>query len=82
MVCLPEAFRLSPSSEVFYIKKWQKYKIYEYKIMPFSGIFTFIQSLCLFVCLFVCIEVLRPNQSNGVMSSAASLPNHTFIGQA
>ena len=34
------------------------------------------------VCLFVCIEVLRPSQPNGVMSSAVSLPNHTFTGQA
>ena len=31
------------------------------------------------VCLF---EVLRPSQPNGVMSSAVSLPNHTFTGQA
>ena len=31
---------------------------------------------------FVCVEVLRPSQSNGVMSSAVSLPNHTFTGQA
>ena len=28
----------------------------------------------------VCVEVLRPNQPNGVMSSAVSLPNHTFTG--
>ena len=34
------------------------------------------------VCLFVCDEVLRPSQPNGVMSSAVSLPNHTFTGQA
>ena len=34
-----------------------------------------------FVC-FVCVEVLRPSQPNGVMSSAVSLPNHTFTGQA
>ena len=34
------------------------------------------------VCLFVCFEVLRPSQPNGVMSSAVSLPNHTFTGQA
>ena len=34
----------------------------------------------LFVC--VCVEVLRPSQPNGVMSSAVSLPNHTFTGQA
>ena len=32
--------------------------------------------------IFVCVEVLRPSQPNGVMSSAGSLPNHTFIGQA
>ena len=29
----------------------------------------------------VCVEVLRPSQPNGVMSSAVSLPNHTFTGQ-
>ena len=34
------------------------------------------------ICLFVCVEVLRPSQPNGVMSSAVSLPNHTFNGQA
>ena len=34
------------------------------------------------VKLFVCVEVLRPSQPNGVMSSAVSLPNHTFTGQA
>ena len=33
-------------------------------------------------CLFVCVEVLRSSQPNGVMSSAVSLPNHTFTGQA
>ena len=32
--------------------------------------------------MFVCIEVLRPSQPNGVMSSVVSLPNHTFTGQA
>ena len=31
---------------------------------------------------FVCVEVLRPSQPNRVMSSAVSLPNHTFTGQA
>ena len=30
---------------------------------------------------FVCVEVLRPSQPNGVMSSAVSLPNHTFTGK-
>ena len=31
---------------------------------------------------FVYVEVLWPSQPNGVMSSAVSLPNHTFTGQA
>ena len=34
-------------------------------------------------CWFLfCVEVSRPSQPNGVMSSAVSLPNHTFTGQA
>ena len=43
--------------------------------------------VCLVTCgdlitwQFVCVEVLRPSQPNGVMSSADSLPNHTFTGQ-
>ena len=37
--------------------------------------------LCRYVH-FVCVEVLRPSQPNGVMSSAVSLPNHTVTGQA
>ena len=32
--------------------------------------------------VFVCVEVLRPSQPNRVMSSAVSLPNHTFTVQA
>ena len=32
--------------------------------------------------IFVCVEVLRPSQPNGVMSSVVSLPNHTFTGLA
>ena len=31
---------------------------------------------------FVCVKVLRPSQPSGVMSSAVSLPNYTFTGQA
>ena len=38
------------------------------------------ENSCWFVC--VCVEVLQPSQPNGVMSSAVSLPNHTFTGQA
>ena len=30
--------------------------------------------------IFVCVEVLRPSQPIGVMSSAVSLSNHTFTG--
>ena len=30
----------------------------------------------------VCVEVLRPSQPYGVMSSTVSLPNHTFTRQA
>ena len=32
-------------------------------------------------CWFVCVEVLWPSQPNGVMSSMAYLPDHTFTGQ-
>ena len=31
---------------------------------------------------FVCVEALWPSQSNGVMLTAVSLPNHTLTGQA
>ena len=37
--------------------------------------------LC-FLAVFVCVEVLRPSQPNGIMSSAVLLPNHTFTGEA
>ena len=30
------------------------------------------------VLKFVCVEVLRPNQPSGVMSSAVSLPTHVY----
>ena len=48
------------------------------KIFPFKWIF---MCFCAQI-LFVCVEVLWPSQPNGVMSSAVSLPNHTFTGQA
>ena len=40
--------------------------------------------VCYKVCLicFVCVEVSQPSQPNGVMSSAVSLPYHSFTGQA
>ena len=34
------------------------------------------------ICPIVCVEVLRPSQPNGVMSSTVSLHSHMFIGQA
>ena len=40
------------------------------------------QELFVLPIMFVCVEVLRPSQPNGVMSSAVSLPSHTFTGQA
>ena len=57
-------------------------------MVVFASIFVVIYFLnegiiwSLFVCLFVSVEVLRPSQPNGVISSAVSLPNHTFTGQA
>ena len=45
----------------------------------FSPLTTYV---ILMIILFVCVEVLRPSQPNGVMSSVVSLPNHTFTGQA
>ena len=60
---------------------------------PIDGPFNFL--IVLFACchfvwirgsnalvMFVCVEVLRSSQPNGVMSSAVSLPNHTFTGKA
>ena len=34
---------------------------------------------CMYYYMFVCVEVLRPSQPNGVMLSAVSLPNHTYM---
>ena len=45
-----------------------------------SGVTFLIQ--CVDSTIFVCVEVLWPSQSNGVMSSAVSLPNRAFTGQA
>ena len=39
-------------------------------------------AVCSGSALFVCVEVLRPSQPHGVMSSAVSLPSHMFTGQA
>ena len=55
--------------------------IITYKKLMLQGYF--LARVHIYICdLFVCVEVLRPSQPNGVMSSAVSLPNHTFTGQA
>ena len=45
-------------------------------------VFLFIKLKSYRLKIFVCVEVLWSSQPNGVMSSAVSLPNHTFTGQA
>ena len=52
--------------------------------LPVFGLWLVHCLLCLFffLLLFVCVEVSRPSQPSGVMSSAVSLPDHTFTGQA
>ena len=51
---------------------------------PVNGVMSSDYDTCIYIFgeLFVCVEVLRPSQPNWVMSSAVSLPNHTFTGQA
>ena len=51
-------------------------------ILCVEFLYIFTKDTTCFTFLFVCVEVLRPSQPNGVMSSAVSLPNHTFTGQA
>ena len=46
----------------------------QFVIVALPGLFSYL--------FFVCVEVLRPSQPNGVISSAVSLPNHTLTGQA
>ena len=59
----------------------RKYTSMEYDTATGKALFSSEKMLVSFL-LFVCVEVLRPSQPNGVMSSAVSLPNHTFTGQA
>ena len=65
------------------------YRVQFYYILEHSSIATCMLELIYFYKgwpmlggLFVCVEVLRPSQPNGVMSSAVSLPKHTFTGKA
>ena len=61
-----------------------------YRIIRFCKIQVYLSLISLYsflrlsrsLYLFVCVDVLRPSQPNGVMSSAVSLPNHTFTRQA
>ena len=62
---------LKPSSNLW-VKPWVL-RTYWTPLVPYK----FLHNLH----LFVCVEVLRPSQPNGVMSSVVSLPNHTFTGQ-
>ena len=55
------------------------------EIAPRSNLTSFaqyFQYISNFKSPFFCVEVLRSSQPYGVMSSAVSLPNHTFTGQA
>ena len=51
-------------------------------ISNFRGQITYSFVKCGCSVYWVCVEVLRPSQPKGVMSSAVSLPNYTFTGQA
>ena len=60
----------SYSGQSYSFTNWKLLSLYMYDQNPLA------------IVLFVCVEVLRPSQPNWVMSSAVSLPNHTFNGQA
>ena len=62
-----------PSDGRSYWKTWQGMK---------KSHFCHWRSLCRKPGVIICVEVLRPSLPNGVMSSAVSLPSHTFTGQA
>ena len=51
-------------------------------VLSLDNFFLFFVQNIIFLSWFVCVEVLLPSKSNEVMSSALSLPNHTFTGQA
>ena len=50
--------------------------VFFFHVAAYISIYTLTQ------IVFVCVEALRASQPNGVMSSAVSLPNRTFTGQA
>ena len=56
-------------------------------LLQYNGHVEILELVCLgikgsLIIYFVSVEVLRPSQLNGVMSSIDSLPNNTFTGQA
>ena len=52
-----------------------------HSLFPVCAVNDLLQVYCLSP-VSVCVEVLRPSQPNGVMSSVVSLPNHIFTGRA
>ena len=70
-------YKLSPSYGRTF--KWVKRQLFQNFCLP-PGKGSTLKGKNL-LPMFVCVEVLRPSQPNGVMSSAVSLPNHTFTGQ-
>ena len=72
--CQSEFMYNIPSNSQFLLKALSgNYKLFNYIDIPIHVAARVI---------FVCVEVLRPSQPNGVMSSMVSLPNHTYNGQA
>ena len=66
------------------IQTTHMYHRFRYKALFFQPKSTdiFLTSLQKHMLWVGCVAVLRPSQPNGVISSAVSLPNHTFTGQA
>ena len=64
------------------IPKEMKYNLQLECVLKKSLYSTYVPNFIPIGACLVCVEVLRPSQPNGVMSSAVSLPNHTFTGQA
>ena len=67
----------SRNSSSLFVSWW----FYMWHLFCYVSYVAFVPHLFFLQCL-VCVEVLRPSQPIGVMLSAVSLPNHTFIGQA
>ena len=73
---------LTSTLNLCFEQKYEKYQSFLYENFQFLVVkFSIYLNRRVFV-MFVCVEVLRPSQPIGVMSSAVSLPNHTFTWQA